>query len=113
MEKEEPQPTENTEAQIVKEGNGEAVKEDVSKTDEKEAVPAEESDVYAYTRREEFTSENFKIELRGLPRFYHVGVRLCLAGLKNQADFFFFFHYCRIWQEYVLNLLQNNSITFS
>ena len=48
------------------------------------------SDVYAYTRREEFTSENFKIELRGLPRYYHVGVRIesdCLSNyLLNVED---------------------------
>ncbi|KAK4319103.1 hypothetical protein Pmani_009936 [Petrolisthes manimaculis] len=33
---------------------------------------AEESDPFAYTKREEFTSENFKIELRGLPQHYSV-----------------------------------------
>lgn len=44
-------------------------------TDGKQAggVAKDGCDVYAYTRREEFTSENFKIELRGLPRYYHVG----------------------------------------
>lgn len=49
----------------------------VEKTDgNQEEIPTKDGcDVYAYTRREEFTSENFKIELRGLPRYYHVGVR--------------------------------------
>lgn len=84
MEVEAAQPVENKEAQNVKEETCEAgglaenkssdtVVESVRKTDEKETAPAEESDVYAYTRREEFTSENFKIELRGLPRYFHVG----------------------------------------
>lgn len=34
----------------------------------------EKSDPFAYTKREEFTSENFKIELRGLPKHYSVAV---------------------------------------
>lgn len=34
----------------------------------------EKSDPFAYTKREEFTSENFKIELRGLPRHYSIAV---------------------------------------
>lgn len=86
MEVEAAQPVENKEAENVKEETCEAgglaenkvsdtIEENVTKNAEKETVPAEESDVYAYTRREEFTSENFKIELRGLPRYYHVGVR--------------------------------------
>lgn len=82
---------ENSEGKITKEENLEADgltesknsdigEENVKKTDEKETASTGESDVYAYTRREEFTSENFKIELRGLPRYYHVGVRtiVCL-----------------------------------
>lgn len=59
----------NTEVEVLAEGN------DVEKSDgtTEEAATKDGCDVYAYTRREEFTSENFKIELRGLPRFYHVG----------------------------------------
>lgn len=78
------QPAENNKAQNIEEESCESLTENktsdsaeetVEKSDEKETAPAEESDVYAYTRREEFTSENFKIELRGLPRYYNVGVR--------------------------------------
>lgn len=30
---------------------------------------------YAYLERDEFTSERFKIEIRGLPKFYGIAVR--------------------------------------
>jgi hypothetical protein len=30
---------------------------------------------YAYLDRADFTSEKFKIEIRGLPKFYGIGVR--------------------------------------
>ena len=43
-----------------------------------EVEPKSESDqkanLYAYTKRPEFTSENFKIEVRGLPKYYGLGV---------------------------------------
>lgn len=86
MEVEVTQPVEGNEGQNAKEenlnagglgkcNNSDIAEENVKKTDEKETASGEGSDVYAYTKREEFTSENFKIELRGLPRYYNIGVR--------------------------------------
>ncbi|XP_037801253.1 tRNA (uracil-5-)-methyltransferase homolog A-like isoform X2 [Penaeus monodon] len=57
-------------------GNKKNTEKDKDKTGEGEAEGEGEdegSDPYAYTRRDEFTSENFKIEVRGLPRYYPVG----------------------------------------
>jgi hypothetical protein len=42
------------------------------KTDEGEAA---HNNPYAYVDRADFTSEKFKIEIRGLPKFYGIGVR--------------------------------------
>lgn len=41
--------------------------------EEEEEDSKDPNDPYAYTKRDEFTSENFKIELRGLPRYFNVG----------------------------------------
>ncbi|XP_069969962.1 tRNA (uracil-5-)-methyltransferase homolog A-like [Penaeus vannamei] len=61
-------------------GNKKDTEKDKDKTGEGETEGGEGgegeeegSDPYAYTRRDEFTSENFKIEVRGLPRYYPVG----------------------------------------
>lgn len=62
-------------------GNKKNTEKDKDKTGEGEAEGEGEdegSDPYAYTRRDEFTSENFKIEVRGLPRYYPVGVSYLL-----------------------------------
>jgi hypothetical protein len=41
---------------------------------------------YAYIDRADFTSEKFKIEIRGLPRFYGIGVRLpSLLCIRNNV----------------------------
>lgn len=53
-----------------KKGTNETLTKGTAPAQEKE----EKSDPFAYTKREEFTSENFKIELRGLPRHYSVAV---------------------------------------
>ena len=43
---------------------------------------------YAYIDRADFTSEKFKIEIRGLPKFYGIGVRyLCLLYIKMNLMF--------------------------
>ena len=47
-------------------------------------------DPYAYTKRNEFTSENFKIEIRGLPKFVQVSVSFT-NELKNIIFFFIFY----------------------
>lgn len=40
-------------------------------TIEPEIVPAKNEDnPYAYLERDQFTSEKFKVEIRGLPKFY-------------------------------------------
>jgi len=39
------------------------------------AEAGEETNPYAYLSRDEFSSERFKIEVKGLPRFYGFGVR--------------------------------------
>lgn len=60
--------------------NGDGNKKDTDEKDKDKMAEGEgegedeSSDPYAYTRRDEFTSENFKIEVRGLPRYYPVGV---------------------------------------
>lgn len=38
----------------------------------------EENDPFAYLERSSFTSEKFKIEIRGLPKFYGLNVSNCL-----------------------------------
>lgn len=41
------------------------------------SIPTE--DPYAYIDRNGFTSEKFKIEVRGLPKFYGIGVSILLC----------------------------------
>ncbi|XP_042218009.1 tRNA (uracil-5-)-methyltransferase homolog A-like isoform X2 [Homarus americanus] len=53
--------------------NGEDKSEESVTENQKEESSKDASDPYAYTKRDEFTSENFKIELKGLPRYYSVG----------------------------------------
>lgn len=36
----------------------------------------EKHDPYAYLNRDEFSSENFKIEIQNLPKYFGVGVRM-------------------------------------
>jgi hypothetical protein len=56
---------------------------DLSDKNQKDNQPVENIDVgdaaldnpYAYVDRADFTSEKFKIEIRGLPKFYGIGVR--------------------------------------
>jgi len=64
---------------------------DLSNEIKKDNQPTETVDVgevahdnpYAYIDRADFTSEKFKIEIRGLPKFYGIGVRfLCLLCIK-------------------------------
>lgn len=57
---------------------------------ENESVEKSESDVnnpYAYLERDEFTSEKFKIEIRGLPKYYGISVgmikRLYIFQINN------------------------------
>jgi hypothetical protein len=60
----------------------EARKPDIHEMDNKDNQPIEGDDKevsrdnpYAYLNRADFTSEKFKIEIRGLPKFYGIGVR--------------------------------------
>lgn len=41
----------------------------------------ETSNPYAYLERDEFTSEKFKIEIRGLPKFY--GIAVCMQFFSS------------------------------
>lgn len=86
MEVEVAQPDEKKEGQNAEEENcaasglrdsnsSDIPEENLRETDEKETESGEKNDVYAYINRKEFTSEKFKIELRGLPRYCNVGVR--------------------------------------
>jgi tRNA (uracil-5-)-methyltransferase len=56
----------------------------VKHTDEEE-VPRDNP--YAYLDRADFTSEKFKIEIRGLPKFYGIGVGLFLYYLERDVFF--------------------------
>jgi len=70
---------------------------DLSNEIKKDNQPTETADIgevahdnpYAYIDRADFTSEKFKIEIRGLPKFYGIGVRfsslLCIK--KNVLIF--------------------------
>lgn len=40
--------------------------------------PKNQDDVYDYLNRDGFTSEIFKVEIRGLPKFYGISVRFSL-----------------------------------
>lgn len=46
------------------------------------------SEEYAYLDRGGFSSEKFKIELRGLPKFYGIVVSLCITLLNNNFQMF-------------------------
>jgi tRNA (uracil-5-)-methyltransferase len=61
---------------------------DLSNELKKDNQPTEKMDAhddpYAYVDRADFTSEKFKIEIRGLPKFYGIGVRFpSLLYVKN------------------------------
>jgi tRNA (uracil-5-)-methyltransferase len=64
--------------------SGETRKPDIHNMSGRDNQPVEHSDKeevmrnnpYAYLQREDFTSEKFKIEIRGLPKFYGIGVGL-------------------------------------
>jgi hypothetical protein len=51
------------------------LKEDNQPTEKMDKGEAEQDNPYAYVDRADFTSEKFKIEIRGLPKFYGIGVR--------------------------------------
>ena len=72
---------------------------DLSKEIEKDNQPTEKmnegeaahDNPYAYVDRADFTSEKFKIEIRGLPKFYGIGVRFpSLLNVKNNV-------FTRLW----------------
>jgi len=58
------------------------IKKDNQPTEEMDKGEVADDNPYAYVDRADFTSEKFKIEIRGLPKFYGIGVRfpslLCL-----------------------------------
>lgn len=50
--------------------------DEVIKTNTSDALKEEDTkDAYAYIDRPGFTSEIFKIEIRGMPKFYGINVR--------------------------------------
>jgi hypothetical protein len=51
------------------------IKKDNEPTEKKDKEEAAHDNPYAYVDRADFTSEKFKIEIRGLPKFYGIGVR--------------------------------------
>jgi tRNA (uracil-5-)-methyltransferase len=73
-------------------GDNDASGHDLIDKSHKDNQPAEKMDKgevahnnpYAYIDRADFTSEKFKIEIRGLPKFYGIGVRfpslLCIKS---------------------------------
>lgn len=42
-------------------------------------LSVEKDNPYAYLERHDFTSEKYKIEIRGLPKFYGIGVSILLV----------------------------------
>lgn len=44
-----------------------------NKSEEAPVTTAAEDDPYSYLERDDFTSEKFKIEVRGLPKYYGIG----------------------------------------
>jgi hypothetical protein len=72
-------------------GGIETSKPDLQDTTDKNKQPVEGTDKeeigqdnpYAYLDRADFTSEKFKIEIRGLPKFYGIGVRFASLLLKQ------------------------------
>jgi hypothetical protein len=55
---------------------------------------------YAYLDRADFTSEKFKIEIRGLPKFYGIGVGLLLYYLERYI-------FCKVVQFCVISISVN------
>ena len=51
------------------------IKKDNQPTEKMDKGEDAHDDPYAYVDRADFTSEKFKIEIRGLPKFYGIGVR--------------------------------------
>ena len=51
------------------------IKKDNQPAEKMDKGEAAHDDPYAYIDRADFTSEKFKIEIRGLPKFYGIGVR--------------------------------------
>jgi hypothetical protein len=59
------------------------IKKDDQPTEKMDKGEAAHDNPYAYVDRADFTSEKFKIEIRGLPKFYGIGVRFpSLLGIK-------------------------------
>ena len=54
---------------------GNEIKNDNQPTETMDVGEVAHDNPYAYIDRADFTSEKFKIEIRGLPKFYGIGVR--------------------------------------
>jgi hypothetical protein len=62
------------------------IKKDNQPTEKMDKGEVTQDNPYAYVDRADFTSEKFKIEIRGLPKFYGIGVRfLSLLYVKNNV----------------------------
>lgn len=99
--------TDDEEPDLALEGV-ETSKPDLHNVNDKDNQPVEHTDEeevprnnpYAYLDRADFTSEKFKIEIRGLPKFYGIGVGLFLYYLERDV-------FCRIVQFYVIYISVN------
>jgi hypothetical protein len=86
----------------------ETKKPDLRNVNDKDNQPVEHTDEeevprnnpYAYLDRADFTSEKFKIEIRGLPKFYGIGVGLFLYCLERDV-------FCKVVRFYVIYVSVN------
>jgi len=63
--------------------NLEEVSSESPEESKEEDENAEKNDPYAYLNRDEFSSENFKIEIQNLPKYFGVGVRISLISITG------------------------------
>jgi hypothetical protein len=62
------------------------IKKDNQPTEKMDKGEDAHDNPYAYVNRADFTSEKFKIEIRGLPKFYGIGVRFpSLLYIRNNV----------------------------
>lgn len=61
-----------------------SIEESVNNETSKESV---KNNLYSYLQRDDFTSEKYKIEVRGLPKFYGIGEFKKLLSDKLELNF--------------------------
>lgn len=62
--------------------SGKGIQEEIEDDNSEGNTNVSTEDPYAYIDRNGFTSEKFKIEVRGLPKFYGIGVSIILQLLR-------------------------------